>query len=139
MSYAVRQNLPIFKKEYVTPHNDKYYIKSRIGFDKYLGVFSQSGSRKDYFAYVDEYHNGSLVKDAGPKNGRLGRLDSMDVMRRKADPWLFEKETDVILIEVIPNDGDLNGFVPKLKSGYLSFRTESIEMTFLDWINFMKK
>jgi len=127
MSYAVQHNLPIFPKRQVMPYNGKYFINASVGFETYLGYMNTS-PRKDYYAFIDKFND---------KEGqfKIGRLDSMDVLKRV--------KTDNILIEVIPNKYgsiiDCTEFVPKLKSGYLSFSTEEVKMTFVEWINFMNK
>lgn len=124
MSYAVQHNLPIFPKRQVFPLNGKYFISANLGFESYVGFMSTS-PRKDYFAY--------LVIDKAI--AKIGRLDSMDVMKRI--------KKDEILIEVIPNRYgsiiDTTEFVPRMKSGYLQFTTQEVEMSFFDWIRFMNE
>jgi hypothetical protein len=127
MSYAVQHNLPIFPKRQVFPLNGKYYINANLGFETYLGVMNTS-PRKDYFAFIGKFNE---------KEGqfKIGRLDSMDVMKRI--------KKDEILIEVIPNRYgsivDTTEFVPRMKSGYLLFNTQEVEMSFFDWVRFMNE
>ncbi len=127
MSYAVQHNLPIFPKKQVFPVNGKYYISASLGYETYLGVMNTS-PRKDYFAFVSSFND----KDGQFK---IGRLDSMDVMKRI--------KKDEILIEVVPNRYggiiDMTEFVPRMKSGYLSFSTQEVKMTFFDWVRFMNE
>ncbi len=114
-------------KRQVFPLNGKYYISANLGFETYLGVMNPS-PRKDYFAFIGKFNE---------KEGqfKIGRLDSMDVMKRI--------KKDEILIEVIPNRyGDIidtTEFVPRMKSGYLLFTTQEVEMSFFDWVRFMNE
>lgn len=122
MSYAVQHNLPIFHKNQVTPSDGKFYINAIVGFESYLGVMNTS-PRKDYFASIDV--GGQL---------KIGRLDSVDVMKKI--------KKDSIFVEVIPNRygtiDDFTEFIPKMKAGYLVFSTIDIELTFFDWLRFLK-
>lgn len=127
MSYAVQHNLPIFPKKQVFPVNGKYYISASLGYETYLGIMNTT-PRKDYFAFVSKFNE---------KEGqfKIGRLDSMDVMKRI--------KKNEILIEVIPNRYggivDMTEFVPRMKSGYLLFTTQEVEMSFFDWVRFMNE
>lgn len=127
MSYAVQHNLPIFHKRQVIPYNGKYYINATVGFETYLG-FMNTSPRKDFYAFIDKFNDKEGVF-------KIGRLDYMDVSKRV--------KKDSILVEVIPNKYgsivDLNEYVPKLKSGYLSFTTEEVKLTFVEWISFMNR
>lgn len=132
MSHAVQHNLPIFNKSQVIPYNGKFYTEICVGFDTYLGCMRTS-PRKDYFAFLNEFNGfkGTI---------RIGRLDSMDILRKKVEVSTVSPSTK-ILIEVIPNRYDsiidLTEFVPKMKAGYLTFRSEEVRMTFFEWVSSM--
>lgn len=121
MSYAVEHNLPIFSKKEVIPSNGRFYISAGVGNEKYLG-YMNSSPRKDYFAFIN-------------RNGvsKIGRLDLMDANKKI--------KKDQVLIEVIPNKYgtfvDYTEYVPKIKSGYLVFSTEDVEISFIEWLKFL--
>lgn len=126
MNLAIQRNLPIFKKGQIIPHNGKFYTSAKIGSETYLG-FMNIIPRNDHFAFIDSYN--SRVGQF-----RIGRLDTMLVNRSKKSE---------ILIEVVPNrrDGrsDFKEFIPKINAGFLSFITDEVNISFVDWIRFVNE
>jgi hypothetical protein len=127
VSLAVERNLPIFKKNIVIQHDDKFYVNGKVGSDNFLG-FMNSTPRKDYFAYIDIFNDKSGVF-------KIGKIEYTKVNKLKLI------DGDSILIEVIPNKSGgiiFPEYVPAYSSSYVKF-TNEIRMSFFNWVKLKSK